>query len=73
MNEGNGRMLTLKKVGETIGYRNELKRATENAKKEYFENIREEIMEFQRTGRYDIDVHEDKRTRFEGDARDAKY
>ena len=27
--------------------RNELKRATENAKKEYFENIREEIMEFQ--------------------------
>ena len=34
--------------------RDELKRATENAKKEYLENICEEIMEFQRTGRYDL-------------------
>jgi hypothetical protein len=34
--------------------RNELKRATENAKKEYLENICKEIMEFQRTGRYDL-------------------
>jgi hypothetical protein len=33
--------------------RNELKRATDNAKKEYIENICNEIMEFQRTGRYD--------------------
>ena len=32
--------------------RNELKRATETAKKEYLENICNEIMEFQRTGRY---------------------
>jgi hypothetical protein len=29
-----------------------LKRATDNAKKEYLENICNEIMEFQRTGRY---------------------
>jgi hypothetical protein len=34
--------------------RNELKRATDNAKKEYFENICNEIMEFQRTGHYDL-------------------
>ena len=34
--------------------RNELKRATETAKKEYLENICNEIMEFQRTGRYDL-------------------
>jgi len=34
--------------------RNELKRATDNAKKEYLENICNEIMEFQRTGRYDL-------------------
>jgi hypothetical protein len=34
--------------------RNELKRATHNAKKEYFENICNEIMAFQRTGRYDL-------------------
>jgi len=34
--------------------RNKLKRATENAKKEYVENIRNEIMEYQRTGRYDL-------------------
>jgi len=34
--------------------RNELKRATGNAKKEYLENICNEIMEFQRTGRYDL-------------------
>jgi hypothetical protein len=32
--------------------RNELKRATDNAKKQYLENICKEIMEFQRTGRY---------------------
>jgi hypothetical protein len=31
-----------------------LKRATDNAKKEYLENIRKEIVEFQRTGRYDL-------------------
>jgi len=30
-----------------------LKRATDNAKKEYLENICNEIMEFQRTGHYD--------------------
>ena len=34
--------------------RNELKRATDNAKNEYLENICQEIMEFQRTGRYDL-------------------
>jgi len=34
--------------------RNELKRATDNAKNEYLENICNEIMEFQRTGRYDL-------------------
>jgi len=33
--------------------RNELKRATDNAKKEYLENICNEIMELQRIGRYD--------------------
>jgi len=34
--------------------RNELKRATETAKKEYLENTCNEIMEFQRTGRYNL-------------------
>jgi len=34
--------------------RNKLKRATGYAKKEYLENICNEIMEFQRTGRYDL-------------------
>jgi hypothetical protein len=34
--------------------RNKLKRATDNAKKEYLESICDEIMEFQRTGRYDL-------------------
>jgi len=34
--------------------RNELKRATDNAKKEYLENICNEIMELQRTGSYDF-------------------
>ena len=34
--------------------RNELKRATETAKKEYLENICNEIIKFQRTGRYDL-------------------
>jgi len=31
-----------------------MKRATYNAKKEYLENICNEIMEFQRTGHYDL-------------------
>jgi hypothetical protein len=31
-----------------------LKRATDNAKKAYLENICNEIMEFQRTGHYDL-------------------
>ena len=34
--------------------RNKLKRATETAKKEYLENICNEIIGFQRTGRYDL-------------------
>ena len=34
--------------------RNELKRATEKAKKEYLENACTEIKEFHRTGRYDL-------------------
>ena len=34
--------------------RNELKRATETTKKEYLENICNEIIEFQRTGRYNF-------------------
>jgi hypothetical protein len=34
--------------------RNELKRATDKAKKEYLENICNEIIEFQRTGCYDL-------------------
>ena len=34
--------------------RNELKRDTDNAKKEYLENICNEIMEFKRTGCYDL-------------------
>jgi hypothetical protein len=49
---------------------NELKRTTDNAKKEYLENICNEIMEFQKTGRYDLMY---KRTRMEGDPRDSKY
>ena len=31
-----------------------MKRATEKAKKEYLENVCTEIMEFHRTGRYDL-------------------
>ena len=34
--------------------RNELKRATNKAKKEYLDNMCNEIREFQRTGRYDL-------------------
>jgi hypothetical protein len=34
--------------------RKELKRAMDNARKEYLESICDEIIEFQRTGRYDL-------------------
>ena len=40
--------------------RSELKIATDKAKKEYLENICNEIMEFQRTGRYDLMYMETK-------------
>jgi hypothetical protein len=48
-----------------------LKRATDNAKKEYLENICNEIMGLQRAGGFD--GLEDKRTMVEGDTRDLKY
>jgi hypothetical protein len=53
--------------------RNELKRATEKAKKEYTENACTEIMEFHRTGRYDLMYMKTKETRLEGDPGDSKY
>jgi len=53
--------------------RNKLKRATDNSKKEYLENICNEIMEFQRTGRYYLMYMKTKETRLEGDPRDSKY
>jgi hypothetical protein len=34
--------------------RNELKRATDKARKEYLKSICDEIIEYQRTGRYDL-------------------
>jgi hypothetical protein len=34
--------------------RNELKSVTDNAKKEFLESIWNKIMEFERTGRYDL-------------------
>ena len=40
--------------------KNEFKRATENAKKEYLENTCTEIMEFHRTGRYDLTYTKEK-------------
>jgi hypothetical protein len=54
MNEGNRRISTMKKEGRTTEDRNKLKRATDNAKKEYLESICDEIIEFQRTGRYHL-------------------
>jgi hypothetical protein len=51
MNEGNKRTSTIKNYRRL---RNELKRATDNAKKEYLESICDEIIEFQRTGCYDL-------------------
>jgi len=53
--------------------RNELKRATDNAKKEYLENIHNEIMKFQRTGRCDLMNMKTKELGWKGDPRDLKY
>ena len=47
--------------------RKKLKRATENAKKKCLENICKEILEFQRTGRYDLMYKKKKGTKLEGD------
>jgi len=43
-----------KNVNTEEGRRKELKRATEKARKEYLENTCTEIMEFHRTGRYNL-------------------
>ena len=53
--------------------RHKLKWATDNDKNEYLENICNKIMEFQRTGRYDLMYMKKKGTRLEGDPRDSKY
>jgi len=50
-----------------------LKRATEKAKKEYLENTCNKIVEFHRTGCYDLMYMKKKRTSLEGDPRDSKY
>jgi hypothetical protein len=73
MSEGNGRMSTMKKAeGNYRRLRNELKRATEKAKKEYFENIHE-ITEFQRTGCYDLMYVKTKELGWKETPRDSKY
>jgi hypothetical protein len=46
--------------------RNELKRVTENANMEYLENICNEIVEYQRTGRYDLTYMKSKELRPRG-------
>ena len=53
--------------------RNELKRDTETAKKECLENIRNEIIEFQRTGRYDLMYMKKKELDWKETPRDSKY
>jgi len=52
--------------------RNELIRAIEMAKKEYLENICNEIMEFKRTGRYDLMYMKTKELGWR-DPRDSRY
>jgi len=54
MKEGDGRMSTLKKAGNLPEAEELIERSTDNVKKEYLENICNEIMEFQRTGHYDL-------------------
>jgi hypothetical protein len=54
MNEGRGSMSTMKKERRTTEDRNVLKKATYKAKKEYRDSICDKIMEFQRTGHYDV-------------------
>jgi hypothetical protein len=56
MNERrSGRVSTMKEGRENYRrLRYEMKRATDKAKKEYLESICDKIMEFQRTGHYDL-------------------
>jgi hypothetical protein len=53
MNEGSERKARTKKK-ELRMLRNKMKQVTDKAKKEYLEIIREEIIEFQRTGHFDL-------------------
>jgi hypothetical protein len=50
-----------------------LKSATDKAKKEYLESICDEIIEFQRTGRYDLMYMKTKGTRLERKPWDSKH
>jgi hypothetical protein len=56
MDEWSGRISTTtkKRKKNERRQRNELKRAREKAKKEYLDCQCDEIIEFQRTGRYDL-------------------
>jgi hypothetical protein len=53
MNEGNGR-IKQRRGKNYRRLRNELKRDTDKAKKEYLDSICDKIMGFQSTGRYDL-------------------
>jgi hypothetical protein len=53
--------------------RNELKRAMDNANKEYLESISDEIIEFQRTGRCDLMYMKTKGARLEIKPWDSKH
>ena len=53
--------------------RKEFKRATEKTKKEYLENTCTEIMEFHRTGRYDLMYIKTKELGWKETPRDSKY
>jgi hypothetical protein len=53
--------------------RNELKRATDNAKKEYLESICDEIIQYQRTGHYDLMYMKTKGTWLETKPWDSKH
>ena len=55
MCEGNGKNVNTEEVRRKYRrLRNELKRATEKARNEYLENACTQIMEFHRTGLYDL-------------------
>ena len=73
MNDGNGRILTLKKAGEIIGDWERIEKSYRKCQKGIFGEHIQRGYGISKNRTLWFDVHEDKGTKLEGDPRNSKY